>query len=163
MIEGRGGKEFSSPFPFFRMMTRMVSMKNITRFGVSLEETLLQRFDDHIRRKNYTNRSEAIRDLIREELVREEWEQNSEVTGAITLVYDHHHRELVTRLLDIQHDYHHIIFSSQHIHLDHNNCLEIIVARGNAAMINELYGKLRAIKGVSHTSFAMATTGKIMD
>jgi CopG family nickel-responsive transcriptional regulator len=135
----------------------------ITRFGVSLEETLLQRFDEHIRRRDYTNRSEAIRDLIREELVREEWRQNSEVTGAITLVYDHHQRGLVVRLLDIQHHYHHIIFSSQHIHLDHDNCLEIIVAKGNAAMIEELYGKLKAIKGVNHTSFAMATIGKIVD
>jgi CopG family nickel-responsive transcriptional regulator len=138
-------------------------MKDITRFGVSLEETLLQRFDDHICRRNYTNRSEAIRDLIREELVREEWRQNSEVTGAITMVYDHHLRELVTRLLEIQHHYHHIIFSSQHIHLDHDNCLEIIVARGKAAIVEELYGKLRATKGVSHTGLAMTTTGEITE
>jgi len=141
----------------------MVFMKGITRFGVSLEEALLQRFDDHIHRRNYTNRSEAIRDLIREELVRGEWQQNSEVTGAITMVYDHHQRGLVVRLLNIQHHYHHVIFSSQHIHLDHDNCLEIIVIKGNAATIEELYGTLKAVKGVQHTSFAMATTGKITD
>lgn len=136
-------------------------MKGITRFGVSLEEALLERFDDHIHRKNYTNRSEAIRDLIREELVRGEWQQNSEVTGAITMVYDHHHRGLVAHLLNIQHHYHHVIFSSQHVHLDHDNCLEIIVTKGSATIVEELYRKLKAVKGVDHTSFAMATTGKI--
>jgi len=136
-------------------------MAGVTRFGVSLEDTLLKRFDEHIHRRKYTNRSEAIRDLIREELVREQWRENSEVTGAITLVYDHHHRGLVSRLLDIQHDYHHTIFSSQHIHLDHDNCLEIIITKGKAQIIEELYGKLKSAKGVKHAGFAMATTGDI--
>ena len=104
---------------------------------------------------------QAIRDLIREELVREQWRENSEVTGAITLVYDHHHRGLVSRLLDIQHDYHHTIFSSQHIHLDHDNCLEIIITKGKAQIIEALYGKLKSAKGVKHAGFAMATTGDI--
>jgi len=136
-------------------------MSGIVRFGVSLEENLLQRFDDHIHRKKYTNRSEAIRDLIREELVRQQWRENSEVTGAITLVYDHHRRGLVARLLDIQHDYHQTIFSTQHIHLDHDNCLEIIITKGKAETIEELYGKLKSAKGVNHAGFAMATTGDI--
>lgn len=136
-------------------------MSGIVRFGVSLEENLLQRFDDHIHRRKYTNRSEAIRDLIREELVRQQWRENSEVTGAITLVYDHRRRGLVARLLVIQHDYHHTIFSTQHIHLDHDNCLEIIITKGKAEIIEELYGKLKSAKGVNHAGFAMATTGEI--
>jgi CopG family nickel-responsive transcriptional regulator len=136
-------------------------MSGIVRFGVSLEENLLQRFDDHIHRRKYTNRSEAIRDLIREELVRQQWRENSEVTGAITLVYDHRRRGLVARLLGIQHDYHHTIFSTQHIHLDHDNCLEIIITTGKAEIIEELYGKLKSAKGVNHAGFAMATTGGI--
>ncbi len=136
-------------------------MSGIVRFGVSLEENLLQRFDDHIHRKKYTNRSEAIRDLIREELVRQQWRENSDVTGAITLVYNHHRRGLVARLLDIQHDYHQTIYSTQHIHLDHDNCLEIIITRGKAEIIEALYGKLKSAKGVNHAGFAMATTGEI--
>jgi CopG family transcriptional regulator, nickel-responsive regulator len=136
-------------------------MADIVRFGVSLEESLLQRFDEHIHKKKYTNRSEAIRDLIREELVRQQWRENSEVTGAITLVYDHHQRGLVSRLLNIQHDYHHTIFSTQHIHLDHDNCLEIIITKGKAEIIEALYGKLKSAKGVNHAGFAMATAGDI--
>jgi len=136
-------------------------MSGIVRFGVSLEENLLQRFDDHIHRKKYTNRSEAIRDLIREELVRQQWRENSEVTGAITLVYNHRRRGLAARLLDIQHDYHHTIFSTQHIHLDHDNCLEIIIIKGKAETIEELYGKVKSTKGVNHAGFAMATAGDI--
>ncbi len=138
-------------------------MSSIIRFGVSLEDSLLQRFDEHIHKLKYTNRSEAIRDLIREELVRQQWREDSEVTCAITLVYDHHHRGLVSRLLDIQHDYHHTIFSSQHIHLDHDNCLEIIITKGKAKVIEELYGKLKSSKGVKHAGFAMATVGDITD
>jgi len=136
-------------------------MADIVRFGVSLEESLLQRFDEHIHKKKYTNRSEAIRDLIREELVRQQWRENSEVTGAITLVYDHHQRGLVSRLLNIQHDYHRTIFSTQHIHLDHDNCLEIIITKGKAEIIEALYGKLKSAKGVNHAGFAMATAGDI--
>jgi CopG family nickel-responsive transcriptional regulator len=136
-------------------------MADIVRFGVSLEECLLRRFDEHIHKKKYTNRSEAIRDLIREELVRQQWRENSEVTGAITLVYDHHQRGLVSRLLNIQHDCHHTIFSTQHIHLDHDNCLEIIITKGKAEIIEELYGKLKSSKGVNHAGFAMAMTGDI--
>lgn len=132
---------------------------SLVRFGISLEENLLKQFDALIKRKKYNNRSEAIRDLIREHLVKTEWQQDKEVTGAITLVYNHHKRELVNRLMDIQHDYHDNILSSQHLHLDHDNCLEIIAVRGRATQIGELYGKLQSEKGVKHTGFAEATTG----
>ncbi len=135
-------------------------MSKLVRFGISLEEDLLVKFDRLIRQRKYTNRSEAFRDLIREELVKKEWLENKEVTGAITLVYDHHARELVTKVLDIQHDYHACILSSQHIHLDHHNCFEIIVTKGKSREIEELFLKLKAIKNVKHAGFMMATKGK---
>jgi CopG family nickel-responsive transcriptional regulator len=135
-------------------------MSKLVRFGVSLEEDLLVKFDNHIKKHKYTNRSEALRDMIREELVKKEWTENKEVTGAITLVYDHHTRELVTKVLDVQHDYHACILSTQHIHLDHHNCFEIIVTKGKSKEIEELFQKLKSIKSVKHAGFMMATKGK---
>lgn len=132
----------------------------MVRFGISLDKNLLHQFDEHIKNNRYTNRSEAIRDLIRQDLVKKEWQANQEVTGAITLVYNHHKRELVNKLMDIQHDYHLSILSTQHLHLDDDNCLEIIVIKGRARRIEELYGKLKSAKGVKHSAFAPATTGK---
>jgi len=135
-------------------------MSNLVRFGVSLEEDLLIKFDRLIRKRKYTNRSEALRDLIRDELVKKEWTENREVTGAITLVYDHHTRELVTKVLDVQHDHHDCILSTQHIHLDHHNCFEIIVTKGKSKEIETLYQKLKSIRNVKHAGFMMATQGK---
>lgn len=135
-------------------------MSAIIRFGVSLEKALLEKFDILIKEKKYPNRSEAIRDLIRENLVRREWVEGKEVAGAITLVFDHHKRDLVNILTDIQHDFHKLIISSQHIHLDHDNCLEIIVVRGKPTEVRELADKLRATKGVKYGALSIATTGK---
>ncbi|MEK9149342.1 MAG: nickel-responsive transcriptional regulator NikR, partial [Candidatus Desantisbacteria bacterium] len=102
----------------------------LVRFGVSLEDVLLVRFDGHLKEKGYPTRSKAISDLIREALVKEEWVGQGNVAGTVTLIYDHHRRELVNKLTDIQHDFYKIIISSQHIHLDHNNCLEVVVVKG---------------------------------
>jgi CopG family nickel-responsive transcriptional regulator len=135
-------------------------MSKLVRFGVSLDEDLLDQFDRLIRQRKYTNRSEAIRDLIREELVKKEWTENREVTGAITLVYDHHARQLVNKVIDIQHDCHTCILSTQHIHLDHHNCFEIVVTRGKSKDIEALFQKLKAVKNVKHAGFMMATRGK---
>jgi CopG family nickel-responsive transcriptional regulator len=135
-------------------------MSKLIRFGVSLEEDLLNKFDRHIKRNKYTNRSEAIRDLIRSELIKEEWTGNREVTGAITIVYDHHTRDLVNKVLDVQHDHHDCILSTQHIHLDHHNCFEIIVTKGKSKEIEDLYLKLKSLKSVKHAGFLMATKGK---
>jgi len=135
-------------------------MSEIVRFGVSLEKELLNKFDILIKDKKYPNRSEAIRDLIRENLVKREWVEGKEVAGAITLVFDHHKRELVNTLTDIQHDFYTLIISSQHIHLDRDNCLEIIVVRGKPIEVRELADKLRATKGVKYGSLSIATTGK---
>ncbi|MFH0827201.1 MAG: nickel-responsive transcriptional regulator NikR [Candidatus Omnitrophota bacterium] len=135
-------------------------MSHLVRFGVSLDKELLVQFDKQLREKNYSNRSEGLRDLIREDLVRNEWRQGKEVAGSLNLVYDHHKRRLLNYLMDIQHEFHDNILSTQHIHLDHNNCLEIIVVNGAPERIKLLYGKLKSAKGVKHASFAMSTTGR---
>ena len=135
-------------------------MSEVVRFGVSLEKELLDKFDRLIKEKKYSNRSEAIRDLIRENLVKREWVEGKEVAGAITLVFDHHKRDLVNILTDIQHDFFRIIISSQHIHLDHSNCLEIIVVRGKPTEVRELANKLKSNRGVKYGALSIATTGK---
>jgi len=135
-------------------------MGHLVRFGVSLEKELLSKFDKHIREERYPTRSKAIGDLIREILVKKEWIEGREVVGAITLVYNRNKRELVNKLTDVQHDFHQVIISSQHIHLDENNCLEIVVVKGKPREVQELAYKLKSIKGVKHGSLTMATTGK---
>jgi CopG family transcriptional regulator, nickel-responsive regulator len=132
----------------------------LVRFGISLEKDLLKKFDDHIRGKQYSNRSEAIRDLIRETLVKKGWEGNREIAGAITLVYNHHKRELAGKLMHIQHHYHGMIISTQHIHLDGNNCLEIVAVKGASKQVEELFWKLKSAQGVKHGGFTVTTTGK---
>jgi len=135
-------------------------MSEVVRFGVSLEKELLDKFDRLIKEKKYSNRSEAIRDLIRENLVKREWVDGKEVAGAITLVFDHHKRDLVNILTDIQHDFYRIIISSQHIHLDHSNCLEIIVVRGKPTEVRGLANKLKSNRGVKYGALSIATTEK---
>ncbi len=135
-------------------------MSELIRFGVSLEKELLQKFDKHIKKENYANRSNAIADLIRDNLIRQEWAEDKEVAGAVIMVFDHHQRDLVNNLTNIQHDYHKYIISSQHIHLDHDNCFEIVVVKGKPNKLEELANKLKAAKGVKHASLSLATTGK---
>lgn len=135
-------------------------MAKLKRFSISLDENLISKFDKHIRIKDYPTRSKAIGDLIRKDLVRQEWMGKKEVAGTITLVYSHHKRELINRLTDIQHDFHNLIISSQHVHLDHENCLELVVVKGKPRDVEKLAHKLKATKGVKHGSLTMATTGK---
>ena len=135
-------------------------MSDLVRFGVSLDNELLKKFDEHIKDHSYKNRSNAIADIIREKLIEQEWVTNEVVTGVITMVFDHHQRGLSNTLTNIQHDHHQLIISSQHIHLDHVNCLEIIVVKGHANELNELCNKMRAAKGVKHARINLATTGE---
>jgi len=135
-------------------------MAGLIRFGVSLEKDLLNKFDRLIKAEDYPNRSEAFRDMIREKLIKTEWQRGDNVAGAITIVYDHHKKDLLNNLTDIQHDFHDLIISGQHIHLDHNNCLEIIVVKGEPKEIEDLANKLKSAKGVKHGQLSMATTGK---
>jgi CopG family nickel-responsive transcriptional regulator len=135
-------------------------MSELVRFGVSLEKSLLERFDDLIGEKQYTNRSEALRDLIRRELVQRAWQGGRDVAGAITLIYDHHKRDILSKVTDTQHAFQETIISTQHIHLDHNNCLEIVAARGKAEDVQKLADALRSIKGVRHATLSMSSTGR---
>lgn len=135
-------------------------MAHLVRFGVSLEKDLLGHFDSHLKQKKYTNRSEAIRDLIREDLVKQQWQEGKEIAGTVTLIYDHHKRELVNKLMEIQHDFGGLIISAQHIHLDHHNCLEIIALKGAARQAQVLADTLKAVKGVKHAALSLSSTGK---
>jgi len=135
-------------------------MTELKRFSVSLKKNLLEKFDRHIKTKNYPTRSKAISDLICKELVKDEWIKGRMVAGAVILVYDHHRRDIVNKLTDIQHDYHEIIISSQHVHLDHHNCFEIVIVRGQPEKIQSLANKLKSAKGVKFASLTPATTGK---
>lgn len=138
-------------------------MSNLFRFGVSLEKTLLEKFDRLIRERNYSNRSEAFRDMIRHELVKQEWAEGEDVAGAITLIYDHHRRDLLSKITDIQHNYQKVIISTQHVHLDHANCLEIVAVRGRSPEVQRLADTLRSIKGVKHATLSMSSTGTSID
>ncbi len=136
-------------------------MGEIVRFGVSIGEKLLKRFDELSDEKGYTNRSEAIRDLIRDHIVEHEWEvENRETVGVVTTVYDHATRELSTRLTDLQHKHHHEIISTLHVHLDEHNCLEVSVIKGKASAIKEIANRLISTKGVIHGKLVIATSGK---
>jgi len=135
-------------------------MTKLQRFGVSVETDLLDKFDEFIREQNYQNRSEALRDLMREALVRKQWKEDETIAGAIAFVYDHHHGQLVNHLMELQHDYFTIIISSQHVHLDHDNCMEIILAKGPANQVGKLYESIRAMKGVKHIDLLRSTTGQ---
>ena len=134
-------------------------MPGLYRFGISLEQSLIDAFDTHIAARNYKNRSEAIRDLIREELTRKKVVEGGVVAGAIIMTYDHHKRELVNRLLEIQHNYQPLIISTQHVHLDHHHCLEIIAVRGKARDIERLANSIKSQIGVKQVSMSMATSG----
>ena len=138
-------------------------MSELFRFGISLPKDLLDKFDKITKAKNYSNRSEAFRDLIRQELVKQEWLEGDAIAGAITLIYDHHKRELVNKLTEIQHDHQKIIISTQHIHLDHDNCLEIIAVRGHPKEAQKLADTLKSVKGVKHGTLSMSSTGKGLD
>ena len=136
-------------------------MGKLTRFGVSLDEELLEPFDALCAVKGYSNRSEAIRDLIRKALVAEEWQQaDGQGAGTLTLVYDHHKSDLARRLPQLQHDEHDIIIATLHVHLDHHNCLEVLILKGEAARVRALADKLISCKGVKHGTFSGTTTGQ---
>ena len=136
-------------------------MGKLTRFGVSLDEELLEPFDALCAVKGYSNRSEAIRDLIRKALVAEEWQQaDGQGAGTLTLVYDHHKNDLARRLTQMQHDEHDIIIATLHVHLNHHNCLEVLILKGEAARVRALADKLISCKGVKHGTFSGTTTGQ---
>lgn len=135
-------------------------MGDLSRIGVAIDSDLLAKFDRLIAQRGYTNRSEAFRDLIRDELVEKTWESpDSHVVGTVTLVYDHHVRMLNEKLTDIQHDHHRSILSTLHVHLDHDNCLEVLVVRGTSANVRQIADVLISTKGVKHGRLTITTSG----
>ena len=135
-------------------------MSGLSRIGVAIASDLLDKFDKLIAHRGYTNRSEAFRDLIRDELVEKTWESpESQVVGTVTLVYDHHVRMLNEKLTGIQHDYHHAILSTLHVHLDHDNCLEVLVVKGRAGEVRKVADSLISTKGVKHGRLTITTSG----
>jgi CopG family nickel-responsive transcriptional regulator len=135
-------------------------VSELARIGVAIDSELLSRFDQLIGERGYTNRSEAFRDLIRDELVQKSWESaESEVVGTVTLVYDHHVRMLNEKLTDMQHDHHRNILSTLHVHLDHDNCLEVLIVKGKAGIVQKIADALISTKGVKHGRLTLTTTG----
>ncbi|MBN1388584.1 MAG: nickel-responsive transcriptional regulator NikR [Bacteroidales bacterium] len=129
---------------------------SVVRFGVSIEKELLEALDDYVKENSFSNRSQAIRQLISDNLAIKKWKCNNIVAGSVTLVYNHEKSDIPGILTDIQHDYHKLILSSQHFHLDNNNCLEIIAVKGKAKDLTELAGKLIAVKGIQHGKLSMS-------
>lgn len=133
----------------------------VCRFGVSMPADIAARLDDLVRQRGFSNRSHALADLVRNELVQQFAEDAAhEIAGTITLIYDHHKRDLQNRLTDIQHDHEDLIISVLHVHLDHHNCMEVLAVRGRAAHIRRLADRLIAVKGVKHGKLTVTITGK---
>jgi len=136
-------------------------MTELTRFGVSIPADLVKSFDAAIKKKGYSNRSEAIRDIMRDYLVEGEWESESEeVVGTVTIVYNHHTRELSNALTGLQHESHDAILCATHVHLDAHNCLEVIVVKGSAEEVWKIADRLISTKGVKHGKLVCTTTGE---
>jgi CopG family nickel-responsive transcriptional regulator len=140
-------------------------MADLTRFGVSIDQQLLERFDNLLADKGHANRSEAIRDLIRNALVEEELHRNESTAaiGTVTLLYNHHTRDLADRLTEHQHSHHDSIVSALHVHLDTHHCLEVVVVRGTAAQVKRLADELLGTRGVKHGKLVLTTTGVDLD
>jgi CopG family nickel-responsive transcriptional regulator len=135
-------------------------MSELSRIGVAIDSDLLKKFDDLIAKRGYTNRSEAFRDLIREELVEQAWESpERKVVGTVSIVYDHHVRLLSERLTDLQHEFYHHVLSTLHVHLDHDHCLEVLVVRGKAGEVKKIADTLISTKGVKHGRLTITTSG----
>lgn len=133
---------------------------SVVRFGVSLEQNLLEALDEFVTKNKFSNRSQAIRQLIAKNVVIKKWECNNIVAGSITLTYNHHKRDvLLQQLNDIQHEFYESILSSMHIHLDNDNCMEIVAVKGKAVTLTELADRLIAVKGISHGKLTMSRVG----
>ncbi|MFZ4523889.1 MAG: nickel-responsive transcriptional regulator NikR [Bacteroidales bacterium] len=131
----------------------------VKRFGVSLEEEMLKELDKLVLTNQFPSRSQAIRFLIKSKMVKESWDQNKTVAGAIVIVYDHHKRELNSKLMTVQHDFHELILSTQHVHIEHDLCLETIAVKGKSKDLIELADKIIGTKGIRHGKLVMTDLG----
>jgi CopG family transcriptional regulator, nickel-responsive regulator len=135
-------------------------MSTLIRTGISLESELLRRFDRVIRKKGYKNRSEAIRDLVRDYAVEEDVEENRMVVGTLTMVYDHHRPKLSEQLIAAQHDAEGKVLAATHVHLDHHNCLEVIIMKGHSREVRHIADRILSLRGVKHGKLVLTTEGK---
>ena len=135
-------------------------MANIVRTGVSLEQELLRQFDESIRERGYQNRSEAIRDLIRDHLVSREADKNKVVAGTLTIIYDHHRPNLTEKLVEVQHHAGSQVLAATHVHLDHHNCLEVVIMKGKSGSIRAVANAILSLQGVKHGQLVVTSTGK---
>jgi len=135
-------------------------MGDLVRTGVSLDQDLLKQFDAAIAKKGYQNRSEAIRDLIRDRLVAEEINANKVVAGTLTIVYDHHRPNLTEKLVEAQHHAGGKVLAATHVHLDHHNCLEVVIMKGRGGELSDLANKILSLRGVKHGQLVVTSTGK---
>ncbi len=135
-------------------------MSELARTGLSIDRELLAKFDVAIARRNYKNRSEAVRDLIREHLVSEEADSNKVVVGTLTIVYDHHRPNLTEKLVDAQHHAGGSVLAATHVHLDHRNCLEVVIMKGRSKELRHLADHILSLRGVKHGQLVITSTGK---
>lgn len=147
-----------------RIMSSTRENRGLCRIGVAIDADLLDKFDRRIERRGYANRSEAFRDLIRDDLIAEHAESPSKpVVGTLTLIYDHHVRMLNEKLTDMQHEHHHAIISALHVHLDHDNCLEVLVLKGKSGDVRAIADRLISTKGVKHGRLTVTTTNPVSE
>jgi len=141
-----------------RLSIERATMENITRFGTSIEPELLEKFDAIIKKKGYTNRSEALRDLIRANIIQEKnANPNQKGLGTLTILYNHHSGPLTERLLELQHEHYQQILTATHIHVDHDNCLEVLILQGKMGDIQTLADKIKALKGIKHGELVLTS------
>ena len=134
-------------------------MPELTRLSFSIERSLEEKLEELVAQSGYGNRSEFIRDLIRDRLVEKEWQENGDTVGTITLIYDHHAGTVAYKLTDRQHDHHDVVLAATHVHLDHQLCAEVIICRGKSSEIQTIADNLRRQKGVLHGALSMSSTG----
>lgn len=134
-------------------------MSDLVRLSLSIEKPLFDQLEKLVKKSGYENRSEFVRDLIRDRLVKGEWDKDEEVLGTITLVYDHHRRQLTEKLIDLQHHHHAHVLVTTHVHLTHDLCAEVILVRGQASLIRKLADAIHQQKGVLHSELSMTSTG----
>ena len=135
-------------------------MAELTRTGVSIEEDLLQQFDRAIAKRGYKNRSEALRDLIRESLITEDIEQNRPVVATLSMIYDHHRPNLSNKLTEAQHHHHGNVLAATHVHLDGDNCLEVVIMKGRSGDVKHLADHMLSMRGVKHGKLVITSTGR---
>lgn len=134
-------------------------MSHLVRMSVSIEKSLLERLERMVKRSGYTNRSEFVRDMVRQRLVADEWEKDREVVGSLTLVYDHHAGGLSEKLTELQHHHHRLILATVHVHLAEDLCAEVVLVKAKASRVRRIANTLRQQKGVLHADLSMSTTG----